>query len=116
MNPGKADANKGMNDPTLQASDIKLWQRLLLVALTGAVPLFIVALVSLRISYRGGVEFSRQELRGNAFERPLEQLLDLTPQYQAATRRPGTESSLASLRRQIDGAMAALATNCNGPM
>jgi PAS domain S-box-containing protein len=110
-----------MKNWTLQVSDLKLWQRLLLVALTGTVPLFMVAVALINASYSGGIDAARQEKRGIAFQRPLEQLLDLVPRYQAAARQavvgdPAASSELAELRRQIDQAMNSLAVEYNGAL
>jgi len=96
-----------MKNWTLHVSELKLWQRLLLVALTGTVPLFIVAVALINASYSGGIDSARQEKRGNAFQRPLEQLLDLVPRYQAAARQAvGGDSvalsQLAELRQHMD--------------
>jgi len=90
------------------------WQRLLLVGIVGAIPLFIVSLVLIRSSYSGSINFSLQEKRGLAFQRPLEQLLDLLPCYQAGgvPGRPDPKE----LQRQIDLALALLATNYQGEL
>jgi len=110
-----------MKNWTLHVSELKLWQRLLLVALTGTVPLFIVAVALINASYSGGIDSARQEKRGNAFQRPLEQLLDLVPRYQAAARQAvGGDSvalsQLAELRQQMDQAMNSLAVEYDGAL
>jgi PAS domain S-box-containing protein len=108
-----------MKRSSLTASDAKLWQRLLLVALAGTVPLFIVSLVLITKSYSGRIDFIVQERRGIAFQRPLEQLLDLLPRYQAAARQSlagdgAAAPILADLRQQIDRAVDLVAANYMG--
>src|SRR5665213_3592364 len=110
-----------MKNGSLSVSDTKLWQRLLLVGLTGAVPLFIVSLVLIKLSYSSSINFAFQEQRGIAFLRPLEQLFDLFQRYQAAARQTlaGDDSAaqkLADLRQQIDKSMDLLAANYNGDL
>ena len=110
-----------MDRPTLQLSDIALWRRLLLVALTGAVPLFIVSLTLIKTAYSELIDFGQQEQRGNALQRPLERLLDLLPRYQAAAQQalvaPGSASSEANeLRAQLEQAFAALADGYDGEL
>src|SRR5271154_4878721 len=108
-----------MKNTSPTASDVKLWRRLLLVALIGTVPLFIVSWVLITKSYSGSIDFVIQEQKGIAFQRPLEQLLDLLPRYQAAARQTqaGDGSAaprLAELRRLINTSMDLLAANYNG--
>ncbi len=108
-----------MKNWMLHVGNVNLWQRLLLVALTGTVPLFIVAVALIKVAYSGGIDFALQEQRGNTFQRPLEQLLDLVPRYQAAARQavagdPGASLQLAELRRQMDQTMNSLAVEYNG--
>ena len=60
------------------------------------------------------IAFGIQEMRGNAFQRPLEQLLDLLPRHEAAARKalagdPGARGRLSEIENQIDLAFAALA-------
>jgi methyl-accepting chemotaxis protein len=60
-------------------------------------------------------------MRGNAFQRPLEVLLDLFPRYEAAARKAqaGDESAkaeLADLQRQMDSQFDTLAANYNGDL
>lgn len=115
------DRRQCMKSEPLQPNNIKLWQRILLVGLTGTVPLFIVSLILIKSTYSDGIHFTRQEQRGIEFERPLEQLLDLLPRYQAAARQvsAGAASAgigLTGLQRQIDLAMGQVETNCNGEL
>ena len=110
-----------MKNKPLPVYDIKLWQRLLLVGLTGTVPLFIVALILIKSTYSDSINFALQEQRGIVFQRPLEQLLDLLPRYEAATRQASTSEAMAGdsagdLRQQIDRAMDTLASNYNGDL
>jgi len=108
-----------MERPTFQVSDVALWRRLLLVALTGAVPLFIVALTLIKTAYTELIEFGEQEQRGNELQLPLERLLDLLPRYQAAAHAAlihGGAPSVQSqdLARQIDRAFAILGDGYRG--
>jgi PAS domain S-box-containing protein len=110
-----------MKSRTSNVSGLNLWRRLLLVGVTGAVPLFIVSLVLIKWFYGGSINFALQEQKGIAFQRPLEQLLDLFPRYQAAARQTlagegSSSSKLADLRRQIDSSMDAFAANYNGDL
>lgn len=100
---------------------IKLWQRLLLVVLVGAVPLFIVSLALIKVIYGDALDFTLQERRCVAFQRPLEQLLDLLPRHQAAARQAtagdaSANTRMAELQREIDLAIKALAANYRGDM
>ena len=103
-----------MKRPDTHARDLSWWQRLLLVGIVGAVPLFIVSVALIRSSYSGSINFGLQEQRGIAFQRPLEQLLDLLPCYQAGGV-PG-RSDPAELQRQIDRAMDDLAAKYRGEL
>jgi PAS domain S-box-containing protein len=110
-----------MNNPSPTARDAKLWKRLLLVAVIGTVPLFIVSLLLINRSYSSSIYFILREQSGITFQGPLEQLLDLVPRYQAAALRehPGEAAPVpgtASLRQQIDAAMSALAANYNSDL
>jgi len=69
-----------------------------------------VALFVIHTTVSRDIEFGRQELRGNALQRPLEQLLELLPRHQAAARdivRHGSSRErLAILEQQIDTAFS----------
>lgn len=110
-----------MKNKPLQANNIRLWQRLLLVGLTGTIPLFIVSLILIKITYSDSIYFAVQEQRGIAFQRPLEQLLFLVPRYEAAARQEasggvGATNEVTGLRQQIDMEMDLVATNYNGTL
>ena len=101
--------------------NIKLWQYMILAALIGVVPMTGILLVVIGSSVNKDINFGVQEMRGNAFQRPLEQLLDLFPRYQAAARKAlaGDESAkagMADLRQQIDSQFQTLAANYNGEL
>jgi methyl-accepting chemotaxis protein len=60
------------------------------------------------------IDFGLQEKRGNAFQRPLERLLEKVPEHGLAVRRAqdgaaGAKERVPALRREIDEAFAALA-------
>jgi PAS domain S-box-containing protein len=108
-----------MERPTLQLSDVALWRRLLLVALTGAVPLFIVSLTLIKTGYSELIRFGEQEQRGNRLQRPLERLLDLLPRYQAAAARslaPGADVAPTpeALKAEIERAFSRLGADYRG--
>ena len=91
---------------------IKLWQWIVLVALTGSVPLVIISSLLIHNSINKSISFSEQEVRGDAFQGPLEQLLDLLPRHQAAARKAleGNDSgkqSMSEIQRLADSAFAA---------
>ncbi|HEY5374374.1 MAG TPA: ATP-binding protein [Polyangiaceae bacterium] len=102
-----------MTDNTRAVRDTRLWLRILLVGLTGALPLFVVSLVLINISYSGAIEFGQKEQRGNAFQRPLQRLFQRLPTYQAAVRRTlaaqtPDQLELSKARQQIDEALKAV--------
>jgi PAS domain S-box-containing protein len=102
-------------DDTRAVRDTRLWLRILLVGLTGALPLFVVSLVLINVSYSSAIDFGEKELRGNAFQRPLERLFQLLPAYQAAAERalaiqPPDQLELSKARQQIDDALRAVAS------
>jgi len=89
------------------------------VALTGAVPLFIVSLTLIKGSYSEPIRFGEQEQRGNRLQRPLERLLDLLPRYQAAVARSLAAGGVPTqepqvLAREIEQALAQLGNDYRG--
>ncbi|HYQ01839.1 MAG TPA: ATP-binding protein [Polyangiaceae bacterium] len=101
------------NDPRA-VRDTKLWLRILLLGLTGTLPLFVVSLDLINGSYSGAIAFCEKEQRGNAFERSLERLLEELPTYEAAARRAvATDASdrreLSLAQQRIDQALQAVA-------
>jgi len=100
---------------------LTLGRRLLLVALIAAIPLFVVSIALISHSYDSRIEFALQERRGILFLRPIEQLLDLIPRYQAALPPgaagvDGAPREAAELARQIDGVLDTLRANYQGPL
>jgi len=109
------------DDQTQSARDNAVWKRIVLVGVTGALPLFLVALVLIHVAYSDAVDFGLQEQRGNAFERPLEHLLELVPAYQLAARRqlagePAAGLTLTESRREIDEGLRAVAAAYDGEL
>ena len=107
------------SDDTRPTRGARLWLRVLLLGVTGALPLFVVALVLIHLAYSGPVDFGEQEQRGNALERPLELLLQLVPRYQDAARqalaKPDRSSEdLSDTRARIDHAIDSLALAYDG--
>lgn len=95
---------------------LKLWQRVLIVAATSSLPLLVIAAWLINVSVSKDIRFTLLEAQGNAFLRPLEQLLDLLPQCQLAARQElagdvSAAAARAELQRQIDQIMAVLAAN-----
>src|SRR5207244_949490 len=106
-----------INDETVR--DTAVWKRIVLVGVTGALPLFVVALILIHVAYSGAIDFALQEQRGNALERPLERLLQLLPLHQLAARRQlagesPPQLSLAESQRRIDDALAVVALAYDG--
>jgi methyl-accepting chemotaxis protein len=100
---------------------LKLWHYILLASLVGVLPMTGIVLFVMGTSVNKDINFGTQEMRGDAFQRPLEQLLDLFPRYQAAARKAqaGDESAkaaLADVQRQIDSQLETLSANYNGEL
>ena len=95
--------------------EFNLKQRLVLVALVGMLPLAVVALCLIHISINRNITFGRQELRGDAFQRPLEKILDLLPQAQTAVRG-GQPGEIAAVQSQVDAALNTLSENYHGQL
>jgi len=100
---------------------MKLWRHIVLVAITGAVPLFVVSLMLVKASYSEQIAFSLQEREGNDFQRPLEQLLVSLPRYQEAARQSVTGEApvrfeFAAVRQQIDESVSLVASNYQGSL
>ena len=107
-------------DHTQSVHDARLWRRIVLVGLIGAVPLFVVSLILINVAYSAAIDFGQQEQRGNAFQRPLERLLELLPHYQAVLNRPSPTGTTnpperAKLEQQIDEAPRVRRPHCNHP-
>lgn len=93
----------------------------MLVALIGSVPLVLISSFLIHKSISANISFGEQEFRGDAFQRPLEQLLDLLPRYQATAQKAlaGNDSGrqeMADIQRQVDSAFDPLAANYNGKL
>jgi PAS domain S-box-containing protein len=102
------------------ASDSRLWQRLLLVALTGAVPMFVVSVVLINESYSKTIDFGLQEQRGVLFQRRLARVLELLLPYTAAAEKVTVEgpasADLVAARSDLDAAVQALASDHAGEL
>jgi methyl-accepting chemotaxis protein len=104
-----------------KTSTFKLWQYILVAALAGLVPMTIILLLVIGTSVNKDINFGLQEIKGDTFQRPLEQLLDLFPRYQAAARRTlagddSAKAGLADIAQKIDGQFEMLAANYNGDL
>ena len=92
---------------------MKLWHRIVLAVASGTIPLILINFWVLSTSVNKDINFGLQEMQGNEYQRPLEKLLDLLPQHQAAARQvaagdAGAKDKLSSLQQQIDEAFAAV--------
>jgi methyl-accepting chemotaxis protein len=100
---------------------LQLRHYILLAAVVGVLPMTGILLGVISTSVNKDINFGMQEMRGNAFQRPLEQLLDLIPRYEATARRAqaGDESAkreLTDLKGQIDSQFDALTAVYNGSL
>jgi PAS domain S-box-containing protein len=91
--------------------DAKLRRRILVVGLTGALPLFLVALWLLQGAYRRTLEFGERELRGVAFEQRVQEVLESLVRYSTTSGAPRVDSAVAfdaalgRLRQAYEGAL-----------
>ena len=96
---------------------MKVTSRIIIVALSGMVPLIAILLYVIASSINSNIAFTSLERDGVAYQKPLGVLLDLIPQYQASARKAaGGDSSgadqLKVLQGRIDQAFSNLsATN-----
>jgi len=97
----------------MKKTSVKLWHRIALVGVTGIVPMLAVTIYVIGASINKDINFGSLEMSGNAYQRPLEQILDLLPRCQAAARRlihgeASAQQDLATLQAEIDDAFRAL--------
>ncbi|HXK20492.1 MAG TPA: hypothetical protein VNG33_21930, partial [Polyangiaceae bacterium] len=109
------------DDQRQSARDRAVWKRIVLVGVTGALPLFLVALVLIHVAYSDAVDFGLQEQRGTAFERPLERLFELVPLYRLeAQHQLGAGVAAAprppEIERRIDDALRAVTLAYDGEL
>jgi len=102
-------------------SSLKLWHYIVLAALTGVLPMTALLFFVIGTSVKKDIDFGTQEMRGNAFQRPLEELLDLFPRYEAAARQAlaGDDSAKArmtDIQKQVDSQLETLSANYNGEL
>src|SRR5437868_2640420 len=91
--------------------NIKLWQRIALVALTAIVPMVAITVYVISTSINKDIAFGVQESKGNTYQRPLEKLLNLIPQHQALARKAAAgdakaKGQIPALHQQVDQAFA----------
>ena len=108
-------------DPIPDPQDSIVRRRLLLVAVTGSVPLFVVSLALLFSSFRDRLAVLLQEERGVAFQAPIEALIHAGPRARAAalaaSRGDGAEAALlGKLRADMDREVTALTGNSLSPL
>jgi PAS domain S-box-containing protein len=104
------EQRQSLRDKTQSLRDRTLWKRIVLVGLTGALPLFAVSLILIQVAYSDAIAFGVQEQRGNAFERPLERLFEALPMHQVASKHKldsvaGAEAELLQAKQRIDEAL-----------
>lgn len=95
-------------------TNLKIWHRIVIVAVAGVVPLAAIALFVIGTSITKDIRFGRQELRGNAFQRPLETLLEVLPQHEMLARKAlggdaQAQAQLAENEQKIDAALDGVA-------
>jgi hemerythrin-like metal-binding protein len=105
----------------LRTTSLKLWHYIALAAVVGVLPMTGILLWVISTSVNKDIAFGQQEMRGNAFQRPLEELLDLLPRYQAATRQAAAgdesaQSGRADLQQQLETQFNLLAANYNSEL
>jgi PAS domain S-box-containing protein len=94
--------------------DLKVAQKLMLISVFFVLPdsvmlyLFITAI-------NDNIEFARMEAKGNQYQRPLEELLELIPQHRLLAQRvrtaePAASAKLAQKQNQIDRTFDVLET------
>lgn len=89
-------------------SRLKVSKRLLLISVSYSLPITVL-LCLLVHNMDQNIDFARQELYGNEYQRPLAALLDLIPQHQIASTLSvrgdvSAKASLAELQSRIDSA------------
>jgi hemerythrin-like metal-binding protein len=100
---------------------LKLWHYIALTAAIAMLPLTGILVYVIGTSVNKEINFGALEKSGNAFQRPLEVLLDLIPQYEAAARKAQAgdisgKAEMANLQQQIDGQFNILSANYNGDL
>ncbi|HWP05619.1 MAG TPA: ATP-binding protein, partial [Polyangiaceae bacterium] len=102
------------------ADNGKLWPRLLLVGLAGALPLFVVSLFLIRASYSTAIDFGVREQRGLVFQRRLEKLFEALDRYTEAREQTHPEGDAAGpivrAEHDVDAAVRALAVEYRGEL
>ena len=120
LHSGQNDLNSYWKGQTImnKSHSLKLWHYTLLAAMAGVLPMTGILLFVIGTSVNKDINFGLQEMKGDTFQRPLEQLLDLFPRYQAAARKAlaGVESAkhdMADLQQQVDSQFEKLSANYN---
>ena len=104
-----------------RTASLKLWHYILLSAAVGLLPMTVILLFVIGTSVNKDINFGLQEMRGNAFQRPVEALLDLLPRYAAAARKAlagdeGAKANMTDIQREMDLKFETLATNYQGEL
>ena len=88
--PSSLDSDAAQPEPEIGYTahrPMRLWHRIVLVALIGTLPLLAITVWVISVSINKDIDFGLQEEKGNAFQRPLEVLLDLLPRHQDTARK-----------------------------
>ena len=85
---------------------IKVSYKIVLMICAVTVPLVAATIFATIKGFNKDINFARQEIKGNAFQRPLAALLDAIPQHQwqaeTAKGNPAARIALAELEGDID--------------
>lgn len=94
--------------------NMKVWQKLTLISLSFSLPLAVLLSLLIR-GINADIHFARLERSGNAYQRPLELLLEYLPQHQRLAQQapqgaPPLREALSKSQARIDQAFEALTT------
>ncbi|MDB6007223.1 MAG: multi-sensor signal transduction histidine kinase [Prosthecobacter sp.] len=88
-------------------ASLKVSQKLMLISIFFVMPDSLM-LYFFITGINANIEFAELEKKGNAYQRPLEDLLELIPQHRMLAQTAGAEDQLAQKQAQIDEAFDAL--------
>jgi PAS domain S-box-containing protein len=90
-------------------SNLRVAQKLTLISIFFVMPDSVMLYLFIT-GINANIQFARLEKEGNQYQRPLESLLELVPQYRLLELRPGTDPALLeSKQAEIEAAFAILA-------
>src|SRR5215218_3225796 len=82
---------------------ITITQRLILISLIVSLPLVAITVYLVVTSVNKDIDFGRWEKMGNAYQRPLEKLLEFIPQHEALARASSSDASIEARRQLVAG-------------